>query len=260
MNASAKDLPKLNMYEMQLAEYAYQFALLSDAVYDVEAHPNLTVPTRRGTEVWTLVGVPFTAEKKGSRPEDWGFKAGVYLNKKGSLDRANWRCAIVFSGTDDAMDILTDLSQASRGGSMPTQYQIGEDFALRALNGFPCKGVQTFFVGHSLGGGLAQYAYARTGERHITFTFNPAGLGFMRPEFYAVKWRSGNVISFVAESINPTSGQLVGRDRVSQTGITLGREVLVPVYSRSPTPHKIGVLIEGLGIQRDYCLQDEKCN
>ena len=256
INPVPGELPKLPIDQLRLAEYAYQFGLLSQSVYNVDPVSSVTVPTRGGTESWERVGVPLI-RASGNLSQDWGFRAGVYLNKKGTADQRRWRCAVVFAGSEKGIDWLANINQFLVG-PMPEQYRMSTEFARSALDG-PCKGIQTILAGHSLGGGLAQYVYAQTGEKHITFTFNPAGLGYGRLEFRGVNWRAGKVISFVAHSFDPSSGKVIGRDVVSMTGVTLGREILVPVYSRWPYPHLIEVLVEGLGLQRDYCLHDARC-
>lgn len=187
----------------------------------------------------------------------WGFKAGVYRNKKKSLDRSVWRCAVVFAGTDDLADIGVNIAQAL--GGQPPDYQHAAKFADDAMKGDDCKGITTILTGHSLGGGLAQYAYIRTGERNITFTFNPAGLAATNLDFQAANLRSGNVVNFIAQGYDPYSGVLMGRDVISLTGVTLGKEVLVPVYTWSIVTHKVLVLLEGLNTQRIYCRLDPAC-
>ena len=255
LSKSIKDLPKLPLSDLRLSEYVYQFALLSQAVYQVSEIRKVDVPTRSGTETWELIGVPAIIAK-GTDGLAWGFKAGVYMNRKGSTNRSVWRCAIVFAGTDDLIDMGVDIAQAL--GGQPPDYRVAAAFADNAIKGL-CKGITTVFTGHSLGGGFAQYAYVRTGERYATFSFNTAGLAATNLDFQAANFRSGNVVNFIAQGYDPYSGRLMGRDVVSLSGVTLGRELLVPVYTWAPYTHKVAVLIEGLGIQRGYCLADPAC-
>jgi hypothetical protein len=249
-----KALPQLDLQDMRLAEYAYQFALLSDAVYRLETVQCIDVPTRDGTELWELLGSTNIA--RGVEGFAWGLKAGAYMNRKKSSDKALWRCAIVFAGSDDLVDWAVNVQQAV--GAQPEEYGRAARFAESYLNTV-CKEITTIFAGHSLGGGIAQYAYIRTGEKNLIFTFNPAGLAPTNLDFHAANVRAGNVANFVALGYDPQSGLRLGRDVVSLSGVTLGREILIPVYTWAPYTHKIAVISDGLRIQRNYCLQDVRC-
>lgn len=78
-----------------------------------------------------------------------GFSAQSYF------DPANQRVVLVFRGTDGFWDWRDELSNV---GFIPPQYAQANQFADSVLKLLP-NGVKTVvFTGHSLGGGLAQYA------------------------------------------------------------------------------------------------------
>lgn len=99
-----------------------------------------------------------------------GFKAGIY--RKGEDEYV-----VAFAGTGDPMDLITDIKNFV--GLPTTQYQLAAHIAEAAVEKYP--GVT--FVGHSLGGGLAQYAALKTTNNAVVF--NAAGspiMKFWRPE------------------------------------------------------------------------------
>lgn len=82
---------------------------------------------------------------------------------------ADGRVVVVFRGTDELKDwVRADIPQPF---FLPRQYKQGLDYAreLKEAHG------DVAVTGHSLGGGIAQYAASRLGLE--AWTFNPAGLG-----------------------------------------------------------------------------------
>ena len=249
-------LPKVGTRDMQLITLGYPFSRLIEVIDSANAGFTQTVSGRRGEEAWTVLGDP--APMSIAAGKSWGLRAAVFENKTSN------QCAIVFGGTE-----LTDLKDwannfAQWQGSVPPEYSQGADFAAQAIA--HCVGRKIVIAGHSLGGGIAQYAYLKTGSRHLTYTFNPAGLSMSKRLFeadFSLTFRgpSENVVAFIARAYDPSSGTEVGRDVVSMIPgtYTLGVQVPVPVYSWSPTPHFISVLAEGLVEQRKRCLASTTC-
>lgn len=97
-----------------------------------------------------------------------GFDAAVYTDNDG-------RYVVAFRGTDQAKDWKTNLGQGV--GFSTTQYNLASQLGTQAKVAF---GENVAFVGHSLGGGLAAVAMARTTEDGKPgvpgMTFNAAGL------------------------------------------------------------------------------------
>ena len=254
---TAKLLPKLLGSDLTDTAAAYEFALLANAVYGGTTPVGLQ--TRNGEICWrqldrqiqTYLGTSFNL----------GFKASTYLRR--SDVKGEWLCAVVFAGTDgpDPVDWASNINQAL--GHMIQEYEQGADYAKKIADGV-CKGRELTFVGHSLGGGIAQYAFARTQAAYPNRifkarTFNAAGLSWMKEAEWKPYVGAANVINFIAESYDAADGKkLVGFEPASRTGVLIGRPILVPVYGKR-FPHLISVIQEGVGIQRDYCLAAGDC-
>lgn len=244
-------LPRVGTREMQLITLGYPFSRLIEVVDSASAGSMHKVSGRRGEEIWTVLGDPGPMSIAAGKSR--GLRAAVFENG------ASNQCAIVFGGTE-----FTDLSDwannsAQWRGAVPPQYVQGADLAARAIA--RCAGRKIVIAGHSLGGGIAQYAYLKTGQSHLTYTFNPAGLSMRRWLADTARGPSENVVAFIAHAYDPSSATALGRDVVSLIPGTykLGVQVSVPVYSWSPTPHFISELAEGLGKQREYCLESATC-
>lgn len=162
-----------------------------------------------------------------------GFHAAAYRLPSGEI-------LIAFEGTDPAEwgDVATDLAQAF---TVPGQYTIGVAFAKSVQLRFP-KATLTL-TGHSLGGGIAQYAAAMLGLQAITF--NPAGL-FPRTVLASLPGRlqQSGIKHYVTraymlqESSDPVSFKRqidvsTKRDAVSAVGMQLGDVTFVPVQSEA---------------------------
>jgi RHS repeat-associated protein len=94
-----------------------------------------------------------------------GFKANLYERKKpdGSIEYA-----YVYAGTDDLKDCAEDLTQSV---AWAQQYDIAVRNSADLSRIFGSK-TELTFVGHSLGGGLANISSLKTNRKSITF--NPA--------------------------------------------------------------------------------------
>lgn len=127
-----------------VAESAYPYALLSADSY------------HGGVEGWCR---PI---EHRSDPET-GFDAYACRVK------ATGRVIVAFRGTDELKDwVKTDIPQPL---VLPRQYRQGYEYAKELKEAYGDVAV----TGHSMGGGIAQYAAARLGLE--AWTFNPAGLG-----------------------------------------------------------------------------------
>ena len=102
-----------------------------------------------------------------------GFHAVAFINPEDEV-------AVVYEGTSsrtDWKDWATNIAQANPYWT-PSQYSAAIDFATAAEKLY-CSGTvdcnsRIIYTGHSLGGGLAQYAAIKLGRR--AYTFNAAGL------------------------------------------------------------------------------------
>ena len=239
----ARPLRQLDPADTRSVSSALDFALLSKDVYSVQRSDTVNNTLRKlGGQIWVLHEVYESASL--TKAFFGGLRAALYVNAKTN------KCVVVFAGTGltDITDWVNNARQVM--GIVPTEYRDGANFAAKAAASCDQDMV---LAGHSLGGGIAQYAYLKTGERYRTFTFNPAGLAATNLDYQSANLRTTNVESFIAQAYDPSSGTQLGRDVASLTGVTLGREILVPVYSWLPTTHFIDVLVEGLGVQRSYC-------
>ena len=246
---AARPLRQLQPADLRSTVAALNFGLLSKDVYDVQRNDPAEKALRKiGEQIWFVREVFESASP--FKISFGGLKAALYVNAKTN------KCAVVFAGTEvtDITDWVNNVRQAM--GIVPTEYRDGANFAAKAAA--KCD-QDMVLAGHSLGGGIAQYAHLKTGELYRTFTFNPAGLAATNLDYQSANLRTTNVENFIAQAYDPSSGTLLGRDVASLTGVTLGREILVPVYSWSPTTHFIDVLVEGLGVQRSYCLASTLC-
>ncbi|PNU18644.1 hypothetical protein C2E25_16615 [Geothermobacter hydrogeniphilus] len=150
------------------------FALASLAVYDDKQYPwpadwkhveqDVAVDQSRlmkALEAFLPMG---TAVIKAAPLPGIGFHAAVYRKPDGVI-------VVAFEGTKVGQldDLATDLSQLK---TVPLQYRLGEVVAQRIINAHP--GEHVVLTGHSLGGGIAQYAAARLGQEAVVF--NSAGL------------------------------------------------------------------------------------
>lgn len=111
-----------------------------------------------------------------------GFHASTYEN------RAENKIAIVFEGTSDKIreslgDWSANIGNAVKlTGQPPKQYQEALSYAQRevARAKKECPACEIVVTGHSLGGGLAQYAVSQLAKQGVDlqgYTFNPAALG-----------------------------------------------------------------------------------
>ncbi len=246
-------LPKLTEPELTKVASAYEYALLAEAVYS--GRTPITLDTRAGTIRWqqsdrqiqTFPGTNFGL----------GFKASTYW-RRDSVSR-KVVCAVVFAGTDfpDPVDWANNIRQAE--GSLAAEYEQGAMYAAKVSSGACRTASKIVLVGHSLGGGIAQYAFAKTGGIHETWTFNSAGLYWMKTLELMPYIGSARVSNLIAQAYDATDGKkLIGHEPASVTGMLLTTPIRVPVYGFR-LPHLIDVISEGIGIQRDYCLAAGDC-
>lgn len=159
-----------------------------------------------------------------------GFHAAVYRKPDGVI-------VIAFEGTKVLQldDLLTDLSQLQ---VVPLQYQIGEAIAQRIITEHP--GEHVVLTGHSLGGGIAQYAAARLGKEAIVF--NPAGL--FKPAQDSVD-EGGNLdkatithvvtqgVAVAPDAISYQRTVVRNNEPVSKYGKQLGKAYIVPIRTET---------------------------
>lgn len=249
--AQPKQLPKLSGSDLTDTAEAYEFALLASAVYAGTTPVNLE--TRAGTISWRQLDRQIQTYPLTNF--SLGFKAGTYMRRAGG--KGAWLCAIVFAGTDgpEPVDWANNILQSV--GTLVPEYEQGAAYAKKMAAG-SCRNSTIYLVGHSLGGGIAQYAFAMTQGMYQARTFNSAGLSWMKAPEWKPFSTSTRVINFVAQPYDSSGTRLLGHEPASLTGELIGRRILVPVYSLR-APHLISVLQEGVGIQRDYCLAAGGC-
>lgn len=251
VRAAGVPLPKLPPTDMAEAAAAYEFALLADAAYSETL--TVSLDTREGKISWVRQdrNIQYYPGTKLSM----GFKASTYHRDR---PKGNPLCAIVFAGTDgpEPVDWMNNILQAI--GMFVPEYEEGVAYVQR-MSKEHCSSRDIFLVGHSLGGGIAQYAFARTGGKYQVRTFNSAGLSFLKSTYWNIYTETRNVVNFVAEPYSSDGRKSIGHEPASITGALLGRRtILVPAYGYNAT-HRLGVITEGIGIQRDYCLAAGKC-
>lgn len=149
----------------------YNQAYLSDRIYS-DSTNDIGVEKKN----WTLVDLRYQTN---------GFKAGIYQDSNSN------NYAIVFGGTtasieefsdsskyiDIVLDIITDIKLFSNMPINPNQANSALEFLDTSIVSTAIQNSQVDFItGHSLGGGLAQYAGLYTGID--TVTFNTAPLPF----------------------------------------------------------------------------------
>jgi len=167
---------------------------------------------------------PITKEQTIKDPI--GFHASAYTNGN--------TVAIVYEGTGDLKDWVVDAEQAP--GGIPDQYKYAVDFAQKVIKENPGK--QVVFTGHSLGGGLATYAYYKTGTTsNQVYTFNAAGLGegaYQDAQVAAKPELTKNVKSFIATGYPETTGVLQDnsprQEAISSSDKLLGDQHINPIY------------------------------
>lgn len=186
-------LNNLSLEEVEAIQAASTYAKLSDDVYraspnaqsipdgwklipnsdDRSKIPAFVVPgtkTHPGTVANSTLSVLGTERNVPENPDPIGFHARAYKNEKANT------VAIVFEGTDPAT--LRDWeANAKQTGRIPAQYHKAVEYAAKVMKDNP--GSKVVFTGHSLGGGLATYAYYKTVTEPASATlttFNAAGL------------------------------------------------------------------------------------
>lgn len=170
--------------------------------------------------------VKTTTPAMNVRDEPMGFHAAAFRNSETN------EIAIIYEGTSklyDAADWATNLGNAFW---TPSQYtnavKFAEDVGTRFCWGNSSCTSKITLAGHSLGGGLAQYAAIKLGRK--AFIFNPAGLW----EFST----DGDVDQSVADraeiiqirSIGFRYGYRIGRDYVPDLGKHFSERIIdVPI-------------------------------
>lgn len=137
---------------------ALKYARLASAAYNAESPEGVKLATAAG----------MTLAKDGSFKEIFsGFQGATYY---ATSNPAN--IVISFAGTDftNINVVKTDVDVARNLN--PAQYQLAFEYVAEVKKAYP--GAKIVVVGHSLGGGLAQYAAALNGLEG--YTFNALGL------------------------------------------------------------------------------------
>ena len=159
------DRAVLNMQEA--ATLALEYLEFADAAYSPGDRQNIM-----GFEYKQSLA-DFLIDNKGSR---FFVEAGVFISDfKGAVYQRNNEIIIAFAGTESARDWTTNFQNALYPYS--TQYEFAQTIGHITRN-FTQK---VTFVGHSLGGGLAQEAAYHSGHRGVGF--NTAGAGLFRQAF-----------------------------------------------------------------------------
>lgn len=162
-------------------DMAIDMTMISDDVYHDESRLDESVEWERVEE---FEGYPEGLKESDLWKDGDGFRARLYINKEG-------RYVVAFKGTYEREDVSDDVIQAL--GFESEQYTRADKLAEQIRTYLP---PHTMITGHSLGGGLAALAGARTGLE--TYTYNAAGVHRRTFERY-------NIDSEDAEHVNAYS-------------------------------------------------------
>jgi hypothetical protein len=159
----------VQMVNTQLARNVMDYALLSQAVYD------LGTDKYKAPNGWEAVGLPGLVcllNPKKAAFEDLvnGFKASTFIKGKNLV--------VVFQGTNpnELVDWTTDI--AAKMGLEPGQYKDALDYVGTIIQQAG-KDYDVVLTGHSLGGGLATYAALKYSKPAIVFNAAPMGSGML---------------------------------------------------------------------------------
>ena len=145
-----------------------------------------------------------------------GFSASIYENKE------TYEIVIAFAGTDpqDLRDIMTDFNEIR--GADTTQYELATAIAEAAAE----KYGSVTFVGHSLGGGLAQQAVLTTNQKGVVFNaLGSSYLNFNSQDF------GDNLIAFNSKF-----------DFAANSGFQAGTEYKIPKNDNLLNEHSLDSL------------------
>lgn len=151
--------------------------------------------------------------------EDSGFRSDLYTNAAGQYVYA-------FAGTQDELDIKTDMAQSLGGETVQYNLAMGNTEKLAKIFGAE----NLTLTGHSLGGGLATAASAVNGVNAVTF--NPAGIN-PQTVMRALRARGDEATSWntVAREVGTrVTNYVIPGEMLNNLGAgsSLGRTVMLP--------------------------------
>jgi hypothetical protein len=153
-----------------------------------------------------------------------GFHAGVYQGPGGQV-------VIAYEGTKSIPDWFNNIKQITDLSGTPDQYKQALVLAREIKKQYNAEDI--ILVGHSLGGGLAQYAGAMEGLE--TVTFNHAGLWLTTYLNVKLRGDAGRspMTHVVSQGFIFKDQEFVKskQDLVSRLGIHLGEIIRVPMQS-----------------------------
>lgn len=166
-----------------MAKKALPYAELSNAVYKKENVAGYTLIADENDLLSDMVKSKYgggflssvLAGTKKANAFLSGFEVGLYKKED--------EYVLAFTGTDSLADGITDVAQIV--WLKPPQYQLAAKITKYLKNKYKSKLVLT---GHSLGGGLAQYAAYKNGSTIPTITFNSANVS----KLYSSEGNEGN--------------------------------------------------------------------
>lgn len=161
-----------------------EFALLSAAAYEEQSYAGLAEGSAKYSGLWKLALESHTQSliKLADAENISGFSFQIYHRTVKSLDNKEVY-AVVFRGTDEAADIMSNLHWFTRFlPGMKDQYDFVREHAsdivdvIHASSSEAINNIEIISTGHSLGGGLAQQAAYATDGISTVFAYAPSSV------------------------------------------------------------------------------------
>ncbi len=167
-SAQSKSGPMFDSLPLQIKYDLFGFAVLSEYIYS--ASPNYKLPDN----IKALPAIPLSGQYNSRTGIFNDATSGLGIQMLHVVDKND--IIVVFKGTEptSTSDWYTDFAQYFKGEETK-QYSFAVQLVSYLLHSYPSSNI--ILTGHSLGGGLAQYAAAyNSNNRLYAICFNSAGL------------------------------------------------------------------------------------